>query len=91
MEKTMTTNRDKLTASLERWQAALADVNGELMALENVKCDIDEKLEALEEGKRWITSKINMERKQSGGDKAVVIEKVVRREDASRKAPRQRR
>jgi hypothetical protein len=32
-----------------------------------------------------------MERKQSGGDKAGVIEKVVRREDASRKAPRQRR
>jgi hypothetical protein len=32
-----------------------------------------------------------MERKQSGGDKAGVIEKVVRRGDASRKAPRQRR
>ena len=33
----------------------------------------------------------SMERKQSGGDKAGVIEKVVRRGDASRKAPRQRR
>jgi hypothetical protein len=54
----MTTNRDKLMAALQRWQAALVDVDGDIDQLEDDKYELDEKLSALAKDKEWLATKI---------------------------------